>query len=121
MRPDAAAARLLLALHTHDDVALAGLLDSEVRLTIDAGDPSGGERTGRAAVTRALVAQLAQHPDATLQVVQVNGAPGVAIRRPDGDVTGLISLRTGWPGRIIALWITTAPGKLARWTRVGAD
>lgn len=121
MRPDDTAARILRALDARDDVTLAGLLDSEVRLTIDAGGPSGGERTGRAAVTRALVAQMARHPDATLQAVHVNGAPGLAIRRPDGEATGLISIRTGWRGRIVELWITTAPAKLARWNRVGAD
>ena len=122
VRPDADAAdRLLRALDAHDEIALAGVLDSGVRLTIDAGDASGGERTGRAGVTRALVAQLARHPDGTLQVVHVNGAPGLAIRRPDGDVTGLISLRTGWRGRIVELWITTAPSKLAHWNRGGAE
>ena len=115
MPPEGAAARLLLALEANDDVALAGLLDAEARLTIDAGDASGGVRTGRAAVTRALRGQLSRHPDVTLQVVHVNGAPGLAIRRPGGDITGLVSLRTGWRGRIIELWITTAPGKLARW------
>jgi hypothetical protein len=121
VRPDTAAARLLLALDAHDDEALANLLDSEVTLTIDAGDPTGGERRGRGAVTRALMGQVARHPDATTQVVHVNGAPGVAIRRPDGDVIGLISLRTGWRGGILDLWLTTAPGKLARWNHVAAD
>ncbi|GGI43961.1 hypothetical protein BCL57_000221 [Agromyces flavus] len=121
LRPDDAAARLLLALDPRDDVALAGLLDARVRLTIDSGDSSGGERTGRTAVARELVARLLHHPDAALEIVHVNGAPGLAIRRPNGDVTGLISLRSGWRGRIVELWVTTAPGKLACWNRVGGN
>ncbi|MGR0220133.1 hypothetical protein [Agromyces sp. ZXT2-6] len=117
MRPDTAAARLLLALDAPDDVTIANLLDAEVRLTIDTGDPTGGRRIGRSQVVRALQAQIERQPDAALQVVHVNGAPGVAIRRPDGEVSGLISLRTGWRGSIVELWLTTAPVKLARWNR----
>lgn len=121
MRRDDAAARLRSALDAHDEVALAGQLDSEVRLTIDAGDSTGGERTGRALVMRALAAQIARHPDGTLNVVHVNGAPALAIRDADGDVSGLIVIRAGWRGTIVELWLTTAPGKLAGWNRVTAD
>lgn len=117
MRRDDIAALLLRALDRHDESALDRLLDSGVRLTIDAGDWTGGTRTGRLAVRRALEALLARHRDAALHVVQVNGAPGLALRRPDGDVVAVMILRTGWRGAIAEAWLTTAPDKLARWNR----
>ena len=117
MRRDDIAALLLRALDHHDESALDRLLDSGVRLTIDAGDWTGGIRTGRDAVRRALAAFIARHRDAALHVVRVNGAPGLALRRPDGDVLGVVILRTGWRGAIVELWLTTAPDKLARWNR----
>ena len=121
MRPDDVAARLAFALDAGDEIALAGLLEPEVRLTIDTGDAAGGERNGRAAVARALAAQMARHPDVTVQVAHVNGAPGLVLRPQGGGVSGLVSLRTGWRGSVVELWLVTAPGKLAHWDRVSGS
>ena len=146
MRRDDPAARLLVALEGHDDVALASVLNPDARMVVDAGDESGGEVRGRARVIRALSERLSTHPDASLEAVHVNGGPGLALRRRDGEVIGVLCLevgevdevggvgeagkvgevgevgdvRAGAP-RVEALWLTTAPGKLAHWNRRRPD
>ncbi len=134
MRHDDLAARLLVALDQRDDVALAGVLNPKARLLVDTGDDTGGEVRGRARVIRALSERLATHPDAALEAVHVNGGPGLALRRCDGEVIGVLCLEVGEVGavgevgevgeagdaraaRVEALWLTTAPGKLAHWNR----
>ena len=114
MRHDDLAARLLVALDHRDDVALAGVLNPQVRLLVDTGDDTGGDVLGRARVISVLRERLATHPDAALATVHVNGGPGLALRRPDGEVIGVLCLEID-AGRIEALWLTTAPGKLAHW------
>ena len=146
MRHDDLAARLLVALDQRDDVALAGVLNPKARLLVDTGDDTGGEVRGRARVIRALRERLATHPDAALEAAHVNGGPGLALRRRDGEVIGVLCLevgevdevggvgeagkvgevgevgdvRAGAP-RVEALWLTTAPGKLAHWNRRRPD
>lgn len=109
------AARLLVALERWDDVALASVLNGDVRLVVDSGDETGGEFLGRVRVIRALRDELTRHADATLGVVHVNGRAGLALRRRDGQVVGVLSIdgaRT-----IETLWLSTAPRKLAAWNR----
>ncbi len=131
MRHDDLAARLLVALDQRDDLVLAGVLNPQVRLLVDTGDETGAEERGRARVIRLLRERLATHPDAALETAHVNGGPGLALRRRDGEVIGVLCLevgatsevdarRAGGP-RVDALWLTTAPGKLAHWNRRRPD
>ena len=78
MRHDDLAARLLVALDQRDDLALAGVLNPQVRLLVVTGDETGAEERGRARVIRVLRNRLATHPDAALETVHVNGGPGLA-------------------------------------------
>jgi hypothetical protein len=109
--------RLLVALEQADDVALRRLLSSAARLTVDTGDDSGGSVQGRARVIRALRARRMRHPDASLECVQVNGGPGLALRRPGGAVVGVLCIGVESEGSIGDVWLSSAPGKLARWNR----
>lgn len=123
MPRDDLAARLLLALDLRDEVALASLLAPDVAMVADTGDATGGELRGRARVIRSLLGLRMPHPDASLELVHVNGGPGLAMRRLDGCVVGVLVIDTD-PGRepdgghsIDRLWLTAAPGKLAHWNR----
>lgn len=115
MPRDDLAARLLVALEKWDDLALASVLNPDVHMLIDAGDETGAELRGRARVIRVLRQRLATHPDASLQTVHVNGAPGLALRRHDGEVIGVLSIDA--TESIDELWLSTARGKLAHWNR----
>ena len=117
MPRDDLAARLLVALDEWDDFALASVLNPDVRMVIDAGDETGADLRGRARVIRVLRQRLATHPDASLHAVHVNGAPGLALRRFDGMVIGVLSIGLDLGGSIDELWLSTAPGKLAHWNR----
>lgn len=117
MRRDDLAARLVVALERHDDLAQASILNPDVRMVVDSGDGTGGELRGRARVTRALEDLLMRHPDASLLTVHVNGGPGLALRRRDGWVVGVLGIEVGAGDAIDRLWLSTAPGKLAHWNR----
>jgi len=121
VRRDDPAARLLVALEGHDDVALASVLNPDARMVVDTGDESGGEVRGRARVARALTGLPALHPDASFEVVHVNGRPGLALRRGDGEVVGVLALDLGPDDTIRRLWLSTAQGKLAHWNRRRPD
>jgi hypothetical protein len=115
--PDDVAARLLVALEHGDDVALTGLLSRGVRMVVDTGDDTGVSVQGRARVIRALRARRMRHPDASLESVQVNGGPGLALRRPGGEVVGVLCIGVEPDGSIGDAWLSSAPGKLTRWNR----
>lgn len=117
MQHDDLAARLLAALEGGDDLALASLLDPACRLLVDADDQTAGGVRGRARVIRTLRTRLTRHPDASLLTVHVNGGPGLALRRGDGEVIGVLVLGTGIDGPVTELWLSTAPDKLAHWNR----
>ncbi|WP_430645047.1 hypothetical protein [Agromyces sp. GXS1127] len=110
---------LVAALLAGDDVALARLLDIEARLTVDTGDRGGGSVRGRARVIRTLERLVVDRHDAALEAVQVNGCPGLALRRDDGTVIGVLAFEpaTDGGGPIAELWLQAAPGKLAHWNR----
>lgn len=55
------------------------------------------------------------HPDAVLHAVHVNGRLGLALRRSDGHVLGVLSIDA--IDMIDVLWLSTAPRKLAAWNR----
>jgi hypothetical protein len=114
---DVPARRLLRALEQRDDVLLASVLHVGARLVVDSGDPTGGAFRGRAPVARALRARLTGRVDASLEVVDVNGAPGVALRTHAGAVIGVLGLDPDRHGRITHLWLSTSPSKLAHWNR----
>ncbi|MEV1131253.1 hypothetical protein [Agromyces sp. NPDC049794] len=123
MPRDDFAARLLLALELRDERALASLLNPDVAMVADTGDPTGAELRGRARVARALLGLRMPHPDASLEIVHVNGGPGLAVRGHDGIVVGVLVIDVD-PSRepdggnsIDRLWLTAAPGKLAHWNR----
>ncbi|KQM82575.1 hypothetical protein [Agromyces sp. Leaf222] len=109
------AARLLAALHPWNEVALASVLTRDVRLVVDSGDETGGEAYGRACVVRTLHERLSRHPDATILPAHVNGRPGLALRRPDDEVVGVLAIDGS--EAIETLWVSTAPRKLAPWNR----
>ena len=116
MLRDELAARLLLALELRDELSLASVLSPDVRMMVDTGELTGGELHGRASVSRALEAEVAKHPDASLQAVQVNGGPGITVRRHDGAVVGVLGIDVApGPDSIERLWLSTASGKLAHW------
>lgn len=123
MQRDDPAARLVVALERCDDLAMASILDPHARMVVDSGDRAGGELRGRARVMRALKDLLMRHPDASLQVVHVNGGPGLALRRRNGWVVGVLGIDVGSGADGMAgdsidrLWLSTAPGKLAHWNR----
>ncbi|ANJ26078.1 hypothetical protein [Agromyces aureus] len=119
MPPRDPAARLLDALEHSNDVALASVLSRDVRLVVDSGDDRGGELRGRALVARELHDLVLRHPDAAWMAVHVNGAAGLAMRRFDGQVVGVLGIQ-GEPA-IDLLWLSTAPRKLASWNRRRPD
>ena len=119
MQPHDPAARLVVALEQRDDLALASVLNPDVRLVVDSGDETGGDLHGRAHVSRALTERLATHPGASLHLVHVNGRIGVALRGHDGAVLGVLSIEG--TETIEALWLSTAPRKLAHWNRRRPD
>jgi hypothetical protein len=107
--------RLRAALDHGDELALAGALYRDVSMIVDSGDEAGGELHGRVRVIRALHDQLALHPDASLYTVHVNGQAGLALRRLNGEVVGLLSV--DGTTAIARLWLSTSPLKLASWNR----
>ncbi|MGR0319763.1 hypothetical protein [Agromyces sp. ZXT2-3] len=117
MPHDSVAAALLAALDAGDDVALARLLDGEARLTIDTGDRGGGSVRGRARVIRTLGRLLVGRGEAALETAQVNGCPGLALRRRDGTVIAVLALEVDDAGTLMELWLQAAPAKLANWNR----
>lgn len=111
------AVRLLHALEQTDELAVLALLHPAVRLTIDAADRTGGRAQGRASVAGILAERLTRHPDASLEPADVNGEPGLALRRSDGVVTAVLGLATDPRDRVTELWLSTAPAKLTHWNR----
>ena len=109
------AARLRAALEHGDELALAGALNRDVSMVVDSGDEAGGELRGRAQVIRSLRDQLALHPDASFHTAHVNGRPGLALRRLNGDVVGVLSV--DGEGAVERLWLCTSPMKLRSWNR----
>jgi ketosteroid isomerase-like protein len=114
---DDLAARLLAALERGDDLALATILSPDCSLFVDADDPTAEGVRGRARVTHALRTRLTTHPDASLRTVHVNGGPGLALRRGDGVIIGVLVLGVGDDDSVVELWLSTAPEKLAHWNR----
>ncbi|WP_350347693.1 hypothetical protein ABIQ69_13765 [Agromyces sp. G08B096] len=119
MPHDDPAAALIAAVRHRDEVALARLLTPQVHLVVDAGDATGVDVYGRAGVIPALMARLHPEPTTRLLRVHVNGAPGVAARRANGEIAAVLALgESSGEGRPVAqLWLTTAPRKLAAWNR----
>lgn len=143
MPRESVARRLLVALERRDEIRLAALLHPSVHLVVDSGDRTGGEARGRARVVRELRERLTSRADASLEVADVNGEPGLALRHVDGDIVGVLGLalervadsgtQTGASaaraasgrgagghvaaGRVTAIWLSTAPAKLAHWNR----
>ncbi|MWB98724.1 hypothetical protein [Agromyces seonyuensis] len=111
------------ALDAGDELALAALLHPDVRMLVDSGDSDGVDARGRAAVARFLLARRARRRGDVLEPVQVNGCPGLAVRRGDGLVVGVLAADVGPDGRIEAVWLSTSAPKLAHWNRgrSGAD
>lgn len=118
MSPDDVVARLILALDHGDEVALARLLHPDVAIVVDTGDRAGGETRGRARVVGWLIAFRMAQADASLEAVHLNGEPGIAARRSDGAVVGALVIGVADRGGVHRLWLVTASGKLAHWSRL---
>lgn len=119
MPPYDLAARLRTALDRGDELALAGALARDASMVVDSGDEAGGELRGRGHVVRRLQDQLAQHPDASWITVHVNGQAGLALRRLNGEVVGVLSV--DGTTAVTRLWLCTSSLKLARWNRRRPD
>jgi hypothetical protein len=109
------AARLRAALEHGDELALAAVLHRDASMVTDSGDDAGGELRGRTNVIRAFHELQRRHPDASFSTVHVNGQPGLALRRLNGEVVGVLSLEG--TTAIARLWLCTSPPKLAGWNR----
>ena len=109
------AARLRSALDHGDELAMAGVLNADVSMVTDSGDEAGGEVRGRIGVIRAFHELRMRHPDALFSTVHVNGQAGLALRRPNGEVVGILSVDGATA--ITRLWLCTSAGKLASWNR----
>lgn len=119
MPPYDLAARLRAALDHGDELALAGVLHRDASMVIDSGDEAGGELSGRGRVIRVLRDRQARHPDASWFTVHVNGQAGLALRRRNGEVVGVLSV--DGTTAIAKLWLSTSPLKLAGWNRRRPD
>ena len=84
-------------------------------MVVDSGDETGGELRGRARVIRSLRDQLALHPDASFHTAHVNGRPGLALRRLNGEVVGVLGVDGA--GAVERLWLCTSAAKLTSWNR----
>ena len=109
------AARLRAALEHGDELALAGVLHRDASMVVDSGDVAGGELRGRTGVIRGLHDLRALFPDASVSTVHVNGQAGLALRRPNGEVVGVLSV--DGTVAIERLWLCTSRLKLAGWNR----
>ncbi|QAY72562.1 hypothetical protein ET445_03580 [Agromyces protaetiae] len=117
MSREGVASRLLAALRAADDVAYAALVSASVRMVVDSGDAAGGVAAGRAQTAHVFAALLSRHPDASLDTAEANGAPALVLRRPDREAVAVVGLDVDQAGSITAMWVQTAPDKLARWNR----
>ena len=117
MRRDDVIARLLNALHTGDELALASLLDENARMIIDTNDSTGGVVSGRLPCASRLHRLQRSFPDAAFVAVQVNGEPGLALRSPDGFDFAVVGVAQKSDGLISRLWLSAAPQKLEFWNR----
>jgi hypothetical protein len=113
------AARLRAALDHGDELALAGALHRDACMVVDSGDEAGGELRGRGRVIGGLRDQLKRHPDASWFTVHVNGRAGLALRRLNGEVVGVLSI--DGTTAIAKLWLCTSSLKLAGWNRRRPD
>jgi len=111
--------RLLAALRSGDEVALASCLHRDVRLVVDTGDETGCAVRGRTSVMRELRRRLTSRADASVQASTVNGGPGLIVRGDDDVVVAALAVDTGadTDDVIDALWLSVAPAKLAHWNR----
>jgi hypothetical protein len=109
------AARLRAALDHGDELALAGALHHDASMVVDSGDEGGGEMRGRVRVIRELRSHQLRHPDAAWFTVHVNGQAGLALRRLNGEVVGVLSI--DGTTAIARLWLCSSPLKLAGWNR----
>ena len=115
MPPYDLAARLRAALDHGDELALAGALHRDASMVVDSGDEAGGELRDRGRVIRGLRDQQARPTDATWVKGHVNGQAGLALRRPNGEVVGVLAI--DGTTAIARLWLCTSPLKLAGWNR----
>lgn len=106
-------ARALAALERSDVRGVAAALSARAHLVHDAGDTTGGETHGRAAIARTLVGIRMRFPAAQVRPARVNGAPGGIIRSAGGQVVAVLAL--DGRHRIREVWLTTTESKLARW------
>ncbi|MCP2032577.1 hypothetical protein L1277_002687 [Okibacterium sp. HSC-33S16] len=117
MSRDDVIARLLNALNTGDDLALAAVFKNSVRMVLDTGDETGGVIHGRSLCAARLQSFRHAYDGAFFVEVSVNGAPGLALRLCDGWDVGVLTAGYSLTGQIDRLWLSAAPRKLLPWNR----
>jgi RNA polymerase sigma-70 factor, ECF subfamily len=120
LRPEHARAtrQFATACQAGDAAALHDLLASDVIVVTDGGGqlriPARPVR-GRADVAQFVATLLGGQANGQLAVEQVNGAPGIVLRRA-GDARAVVSL-TVTDAKVAVVWIVVNPDKLRAWRR----
>ena len=120
LHPDHARAtrQFATACQAGDAAALRDLLSSDVVVLTDGGGqlriPARPVR-GRADVARFVATLLGGQANGQLAVEQVNGAPGIVLRRA-GAAQAVVSL-TVTDAKVAVVWIVVNPDKLRPWRR----
>ncbi|WP_448003437.1 RNA polymerase sigma factor SigJ [Agromyces bauzanensis] len=107
-----------LACESGDLDTLVGILDPEVTSVSDGGGKVRAALSpvvGADNVARFLLGILRKATDITVEERDVNGEPGLVVRR-GAQVVGIIALGTD-RGRIREVWIVMNPDKLEAWNR----
>jgi len=105
------------AAHGGDFEALLELLDPDVVLRVDTGDPTTSRRVVGATAVARSASTFGRHAGVTPRIVLVNGVPGLLNER-DGHAVSVAHL-TVVGGRVVALDILADPQRLARLGLVG--
>lgn len=102
--------------------SVASLLDVDVQLLIDGGGtvsvaepPLAGARAVSDRLCRLVVAS----PPPKIDLADVNGSPGLVLRRGDTAV-GIVSVQTK-RGLITTVFVVLSPTKLEIWSRIEPD
>jgi hypothetical protein len=107
------------ALAHGDGGSVATLLDVDVQLLIDGGGTVSVAEpplTGVRAVSDRLCRLVAASPLPEIDLADVNGAPGLVLRRGD-TVIGIVGIQTT-RGLITTVFVVLSPTKLEIWNRI---
>lgn len=117
-----AAERFLAACDGRDLADLLEVLAPDVALRSDGGGVVGSARrtiVGADRVARFLLGVLGRRAGTEDRLGAVHGAPGMALRRVDGTLSGVISLGVDGDGRVADVSVVVNPDKLRHFDRDG--